>query len=546
MNIKLLDCTLRDGGFINNWEFGNITIRSVVSRLDSAYVDIIECGFLDSGVSYSENRSVFPDIPSIERTLGGCIPQNAELVAMIDYGTFDEDKLISKSESCLDGIRLIFQKEKAKEALEYAKKIKEKGYRLYVNLVATFTYSGLELLQLVDEINKINPIGVSIVDTYGIMFGDEMTRYAYLLDGSLNKNIMLGFHSHNNTNFSDANSVSFIGLNFKRDMIVDGSLLGMGKNSGNAHTEVLALYLNKMNIKEFKCDHILECAVTDIQRFQINQEWGYNVNNLVTAICECSPNWIKYYMRKGTLSISNIMEILNDLPKEKRKLVSFFSEQLAEERYMDFCRRYEVSDKKGYEALKKAIGDRSVLILCPGSSLLEYIDEIKEFISRNNPFIISVNFISPDFEVDCLYVGSNRRYSQMAALLNGNEKYEVITTSNIVANTSLIPKYTFSYPELFNEAEIDNSAIILMTLLARLGVAQIIIAGFDGYREGLNNYFSGSVSLGNSFADNDKIKSGLLHFMDTQTVELQWITPSVFEEIVNDKPNPPAMLGRME
>ncbi len=525
--IKLLDCTLRDGGYINNWEFGNITIKSVVSRLDCAGVDYIECGFLDSRNKYDENRTVFPTINSIDKCLGECLPQNSKLVAMIDYGTFEEELLIPQSESSIYGIRLIFQKEKAKEALAFASKIKEQGYKLSLNLVATFTYSPLELLELVEQINEVNPEAVSIVDTYGIMFEDDMIKYASLLDSSLLPNISLGFHSHNNTNFSDANCISFIKQGFKRNLIIDGSILGMGKNSGNAHTEVLAMYLAKNKLRELECGYILECAVTDIQRFLTKQEWGYNINNLVSAICECSPNWVKYYTKMGTLTISDIVEILNSLPKDERKLVSFFSEEKAYNIYTQYCERQKINDSTNYAKLRERIGNKDVLILCPGKSIMTHREIIEPYLFNEKVYSIAVNFISETLKTNGLYIGSNRRYSQISAFY-GTMQYhlDILSSSNVLFNHNLKPNYVFSFSELNSETGTDNSGILLMQIIANIGARKILVAGFDGYEAGEDNYFLKDVSLGNAYADNEIIKRKLSEFFSNNNVKIEWLTPS--------------------
>jgi 4-hydroxy 2-oxovalerate aldolase len=529
-NIKLLDCTLRDGGYVNDWRFGNLTIRSILSRLDSAGIDIIEVGFLDSRVEYDKNRSIFPDIPSIAKTLGACIPKNAEIVAMIDFGTFDADRLLPKDKAVIDGIRLIFQKEKAAQAIEYARRIKAQGYKLYLNLVATYSYSPLELLGLVELINKIEPVGVSIVDTYGVMFDDEMIRYSYLLADSLNTDIEIGYHSHNNLNISDANCMTYTKLELNRNKIIDASILGMGKNSGNAHTEILASYFNKKREGNFDIDQILECAVTDIQRFLTAQEWGYNLGNLVTAICECSPNWIKYYAGKGTLSISNIRSILSTLPADKRKLVSYFSQELAEEKFREFCLSIELDDKDARKQFSHVLQNRNVLIVCPGKTLREFSEKVKGFIDSAQPLVIAVNFVTDQIPIDCLYIGNNKRYSQLSALIGNGNGYKVITTSNVIPNSTLMPEYTFSYSKLRDSMQSENSAVMLLHLLTSLDVKNVAIAGFDGFDEGINNYYDDSLSLNGQIASNEPISIGLKQLVAKHNIKINWITPSLLYE----------------
>lgn len=108
--ISLLDCTLRDGGYINDWEFGNEALISVFNRLNGAGVDIIEIGFLDQGRRFDMNRSIQPDTASMSKVYNKASEKKSMVVAMIDYGTCDIDNLQLKSETFIDGIRVIFKK----------------------------------------------------------------------------------------------------------------------------------------------------------------------------------------------------------------------------------------------------------------------------------------------------------------------------------------------------------------------------------------------------------------------------------------------------
>ena len=86
-NLYLLDCTLRDGGYVNDWEFGTGSIKSIFSRLDCAGIDTIEVGFIDGRRPYDANRSIYPDTKSVEQIFNGMHKPNALVCAMIDYGT---------------------------------------------------------------------------------------------------------------------------------------------------------------------------------------------------------------------------------------------------------------------------------------------------------------------------------------------------------------------------------------------------------------------------------------------------------------------------
>ena len=111
-NIKLLDCTLRDGGYLNDWEFGKSNIVNIFERLVSAGIDIIETGFIDERRPFDENRTIFPDTESANKIYAKLDKGNSMIVGMIDFGTCSIDNIQPSEECCLDGIRVIFKKQK--------------------------------------------------------------------------------------------------------------------------------------------------------------------------------------------------------------------------------------------------------------------------------------------------------------------------------------------------------------------------------------------------------------------------------------------------
>lgn len=110
--IQLLDCTLRDGGYVNDWNFGKDTTAYLFERLVSSKVDIIEVGFLDERRAYDPNRTIMPNSEAVEKNFAKFDHGDAMVVGMIDFGTCGIENLKPCAESCLDGIRVIFKKEK--------------------------------------------------------------------------------------------------------------------------------------------------------------------------------------------------------------------------------------------------------------------------------------------------------------------------------------------------------------------------------------------------------------------------------------------------
>ena len=130
--IKLLDCTLRDGGYVNDWKFGHNNLVSIFERLVDANVDIIEIGFLDERRPFDMERSIMPDTDCVEKIYGRLDRKQAMVVGMIDYGTCGLENIRPCEESFLDGIRVIFKKHLREPALAFCAELKKLGYKAFV------------------------------------------------------------------------------------------------------------------------------------------------------------------------------------------------------------------------------------------------------------------------------------------------------------------------------------------------------------------------------------------------------------------------------
>ena len=228
MSIQVLDCTLRDGGYINDWRFGRKTIISILEKLENANIDIIECGFLTRMVKEPE-CSLFRSVKEIEQVLP---KQNRRCmyVAMIAIGEKELHplELTPCDGNSITGIRLTFHKHEIEQAFDWARIIMEKGYEVFMQPVGTVFYSDRELLELVDKINQLNPFAFYIVDTLGSMYRNDVSHRFYLIDKNMNPQIRLGFHGHNNLQLAFSNAQVLGKIQTKRTLILDSSVYGMG------------------------------------------------------------------------------------------------------------------------------------------------------------------------------------------------------------------------------------------------------------------------------------------------------------------------------
>lgn len=493
-SIQILDCTLRDGGFVNDWNFGLGSMKSIISRLDKAGIDMIEIGFIDERRAYDPDRAILPDSQSFEGMLQGLDIRNALILGMIDFGTCDINRLSPKKDSGIDGIRVIFKKKDQDAALQYLKQIKEKGYKIYVNPVSITGYSDEEVCSLIAKINVLDPDGVSIVDTYGLMHRKDLLCYYRLFDKHLSKQITLGYHAHNNFQLVYANSIELCELQSERNIVIDSSLYGMGKGAGNANTELIAMYYNENVHVKYGVEHLLEAIDVDITKEYAKNQWGYSLSYYLAASNDCHPDYVKFLLGKKTLAIKSVNELLASLPADNKLA---FDRELIQRLYDEY-QDVACNDFDAYTRLSAEISGHRILLLGPGSSIVNNADEIGTFIKQHTPVVISVNFMNDMYPINYVFMGNSKRYSQFFHNIYGcNQPVKVITTSNVTASGKQID-YIFNYGQLVDKTEVvrDNPLLMILKILAKIGCDNVTLAGFDGYAQNAEqNYYSDYIPL---------------------------------------------------
>ena len=215
-NIKVLDCTLRDGGYCNNWIFGERNIEKIISNLASAGVDYIECGFLTNMIQYDVNVSKYSRLENLtERIPADYVVEKC--LVMMNYGEYEVENLPDCTDSHIRGIRVAFHKKNTNEALEVCKRIQKKGYRVFVQPMVSLVYSDREFTELINRANDINPYAFYIVDSFGSMVRSDLIRLTDLVHENLEENILLGFHAHNNLQLAYSNAAFLSELNLNRE-----------------------------------------------------------------------------------------------------------------------------------------------------------------------------------------------------------------------------------------------------------------------------------------------------------------------------------------
>lgn len=505
-HIQILDCTLRDGGYCNQWRFGFENIKKITKGLVQANIDIIECGFLTNRVQADSDITKFTSITDI----ASIIPfdrQDKRFVAMINYGEYDINELPVYDGTAIDGIRFAFHKKNRVDALKLCEKIKEKGYSVYVQAMVSTSYTDEEFLDLIHRVNQIRPLAFYIVDSFGMMKEKDLTRLFYMVEHNLDASIWIGFHSHNNLQLAYANAQKLTTVQTNRNIIIDSSIHGMGRGAGNLNTELFIDYLNNNADKNYRLKPILILIDEIINSFYLQKAWGYSLPNYISAVHNAHPNYASYLDDKKTLTIEDMNEIFGMMDDEKKVT---FEKDYIESIYLHYMNCCKTIVNNSTE-LSSSLAHKTIILVAPGRSSIGEASKIQSFKNETNAILISINHVYSEIEPDYVFLSNLRRYREFDIRM----KSKCIVTSNIPASGVL---YQAKYSELLNfeEAVSDNAGLMAIKFLITQNVASIYLAGFDGYSHNSEeNYGNSTMTYVSSNDMLDAINIGMSKMIQT-------------------------------
>lgn len=318
--VTLLDCTLRDGGIVLNFDYGSNRMQSIKSVLETSGVDYIECGYIDEKKGTPEGRTCFDNELSIQKTLlsTGKKP-GITYVAMIDYGTFDVTKLHQRTEGGIDGIRLAFHKENWRASIEWGKIILSKGYDLYIQPMVSMRYSDEEYCELIRICNAelAAAKGFYVVDSFGQMDSMALNHLLEIADANVSPTMILGFHAHNNRQMAFSNAKAFLEFNTQHNIMLDSSIMGMGKGAGNLCTELIEPVLESEG-RTYNTTVIYDAISEYFAKQQKETPWGYSLDYYLSSLYSCTPSYIKIFTSDSRVTTDVLVEMLKNMPDEKR------------------------------------------------------------------------------------------------------------------------------------------------------------------------------------------------------------------------------------
>lgn len=315
--VHIVDCTIRDGGYLFDKNTDPGFVKGILQGLVDAGIDYMETGFLQSKANgetivYHSSREAIkylPDDPKKSTYLGFC-----------DNSRYTAAELDKCDGSSFKWLRISFAKHEIEDSLKFCNAAKEKGYHVQFNPMDSISYTAEERASLIARVNDAKPAVFSIVDTFGAMYLTDLEIIFREIDRLLEKDIMIGLHSHDNLGLSCALAERMVQLadESDREICIDGSLYGMGRGAGNAKTELLADYLNKHCGTDYNVQALLETIDKFIIPVVDHIHWGYDLPMFICGTKHSHVDNVNHLKKMAGCSIRDIYNVVDSLSPQQR------------------------------------------------------------------------------------------------------------------------------------------------------------------------------------------------------------------------------------
>lgn len=508
--MKIIDCTIRDGGHINNWEFDDLTVRAAYYAASKSGVDFFEVGYRVSDSKKNLGKYAYSNDDFLF-TLFENSDQNCKLLIMVDAGKADEINFLKceSRKTPIFGIRVAAYPFEYEKAINLIDKLYALGYKVYLNLMASSEISNAQYSILENWSEKYKIESIYFADSFGSFIPSDIPFYVNKLKGIGFINI--GFHSHNNLQMAFANTLKAIesGANY-----IDASIYGMGRGAGNLPIEILLGYLEKQGNIKYNTVPYLDVIQNHFLDLFKKFTWGYGLRVLLGGLSNIHPYYIDELFEQNSYSIDEIWAasklIKEKCPtsyssKELKKLINDrfytpFTEEKVREIFIEISKEFKLLPSEDsftqgdFELKNKHIGQK-FLIIANGPSILKYKDEIDELVRKENFITIGVNYLQNLFTPNYHLFISKKRFLKYYSTISPNSSlilpsffgkkiafnaqaskisyFDLGITSEIHGDCVL----DISKQEVMNP-NVSISAILLANMM---GASEIYAVGIDGY-----------------------------------------------------------------
>ena len=488
-HITLVDCTLRDGGYYNDWDYSNELITRYVDSMVRAKVDVIEMGFRQLKANEylgptAWTTDAFLQQLNIPSPIAVAVMMNAKgVVQSGDSARTIRLAFDRKENSRVDMVRFAAMHNEVDALAPAVAVLHSLGYRVAINLMQVSDRSLDEVCTFGKQCKKMGVEVAYIADSFGGLRPHELAPIIHALIEGFEGPV--GCHLHDNMTYALASTLAAVDAGAKW---VDATILGMGRGPGNVRTEYLAPELKRLGRSNIDVMPLVNLVSGDFTNLQLKHGWGSNLYYFLSANYGVHPSYIMELTKDGRYTPTQIIDALEHLNQQG-------GARFDHNRLAGVTAGRVVNYAGTFDASSWCVG-KDVLIVGPGDEARLKKVELEQFIAQHKPIVIGLGAISaikPSY-IDVVAVCHPERATLEAtaisqlqcpvfsplALLNELEitakqlRDVGVTISD--AGFSLAPTQV-TVPKLL-------SAAYALALAAQGGAKRILVAGFDGFSPG--------------------------------------------------------------
>ena len=488
IKLKILDCTLRDGGYYNNWDFEPETVLEYLAAVSEADLEFVELGLRQFTNTRYCGAHAYTTREYLDRLN---LPKGPTYGVMVDASTV-LSKEISQKE-CINKLFLDAKEEKISfvrvaahfrdviECLPMLESLKEKGYIVGLNIMQASLQSASDLINVSAIISNWQCIDVVyFADSLGSMDIKDVEKVYNALRSNWSGDI--GFHAHNNMGQAMSNTIKAheLGCNW-----IDSTVSGMGRGAGNAETEYLLLEPT-IGRSEEKLTSLFNLVTTKFENMKKSCGWGASVPYYIAALKNIHPTYVQELCSDSSISSGLLYEILVDLGKMPQPQI--FSKTILENVKSSLA--FEDKHIEGSRVPNILVG-REILLVAQTDSAVFFQSAIEDYAKKKNAILFSINFpkLIPNLAYDYVVISHNEKF-RLEANKYQNTKYSYIAPKKLFTDNSFDVKFDYGLSIKKNAFENHGSYSDIpfrLTLAYAIGFcidagADIInLAGFSGF-----------------------------------------------------------------
>jgi len=495
-DIKLLDCTLRDGGYYTAWHFSPDLVERYLDAMAAAGVDWIEIGYRFRDPEGFNGLFAY----SKDRVLRQLNRHGLKLAVMVDAKEFlsdgrpDSEALSSlfapAVESSVGMVRIAATYGNYEASFGLAETLKHKGYETTINMMQISTLDEDQVASMSSAISESGVVDVLyIADSYGSMLPEDVD--AVVTNMRAHASIPVGVHFHNNLGLGVANTVQAVASGAA---YIDATVTGMGRGAGNAETEYLSLFMGRAGTSKWKSEPLLELAMESFAPMQAQHEWGPSLPYKLSALYGIHPTYCQRMLGQGRYTPHQVVKAMNELASAPNR-GRFDEAELAAA--INASKKGDTSDVlAGAGRLDDVAPSNAVLVLGSGPSVTEHRQAIEEFVRTRRPLVLSCN-VHPTFAaglVDYVVAINEERIERDVEALSSDEIRKILPLERIdsalVAGFGARSVVNCGCEYQPNRLDMSGATVVIpadvvahyaIAIAARLASNVVYVAGFDGY-----------------------------------------------------------------